>query len=479
MKKILAIDDQVNNLKLIRTVLNKYIPDCEVSTASTGVEGIRVAIEELPDVILLDIVMPEMDGFKVCTILKENKTTSHIPIIFISAIIKDSDSIIRGLEIGADAFITKPINPAELSAQVKVMLRIKKAEDDLKMESAKYRIITETSPSAIVTINLNGVITYASNRALEIFGLDKFSEIVGENAYDFLVPEHRESIRNAMSVVLKKKNIKDYEFRFLKKDGSEFYGQISASLLKTNKTEADGFIVTINDISKRKIYEIKLKDYQKRLKELYSELILAEEKERRRIAEYLHDGIGQTLSIAYLNLSSLMNENFSPEIQKRIKESSEFLNDSIVKSRSLTYDLSPPILYELGLIPAIKWKLDRIESQYGINTKFFSEEKYLDITNEIRILLYRIVNELLTNVIKHSDSKSVTVEIHKDLKSYYISVTDYGKGFDYNYKRGLTNTKGFGLFSIYERLDTLKGKLNIASDKSRGTKATVSIPRKI
>ena len=161
MRKVLAIDDQSNNLKLIKTVLNKYIPDCQVITAVSGKEGIKIAIEESPDTILLDIVMPEMDGFAVCTILKENKATLDIPIIFISAIIKDSDSIIKGLEIGADAFITKPINPAELSAQVKVMLRIKKAEDDGivgKEHAAIWRkgIIssTETIMSVAFTVKL-------------------------------------------------------------------------------------------------------------------------------------------------------------------------------------------------------------------------------------------------------------------------------------------------------------------------------------
>lgn len=479
MRKVLAIDDQLNNLKLITTVLNKFIPDCQVLWALTAEEGIKTAAEELPDTILLDIVMPDMDGFTVCSILKESEITRHIPVVFISAIIKDSESIIKGLETGADAFITKPINPAELSAQVKVMLRIKQAEDDLKRESAKYRIITETSPSAIATINLKGEITYASIKTLEIFGYDDDSEILGKNAFEFLVPGHREAIRHALTVVLKREIVKDYEFIFMRKDGSEFYGQISASLLKTNKGEAEGFIIIINDITKRKMYESKLKDYQKRLKKMNSELIIAEEKERRRIAEYLHDGIGQTLSIAYINLSSLINENFSPEVRKIIRESSEFLNDSIIKSRSLTYDLSPPILYELGLIPAIKWKLDQVESQYRKKTKFVSNLKHIEITNEIRILLYRIVNELISNVIKHAESTEIVAEITMDEKYYYISVSDNGKGFNYKFERALTNTGGFGLFSINERLDSINGKLSIISSEGKGTKATVIIPRKL
>jgi len=479
MRRVLAIDDQINNLKLIKTVLNKYIPDCEVLMAHTGEEGIDVAMKELPDAILLDIVMPEMDGFQVCKILKTNKSTSHIPVVFISAIINDSESIIKGLDIGADAFITKPINPAELSAQVKVMLRIKQAEDDLKKESAKYRIITETSPSAIATIKLDGEITYASKKALEIFGLKKHSEILGKNAYEFIVTEDHESAKQAMSIALKKTIVKDQEFRFNNKDGAEFIGQISASVMKNSKDEIEGFIVIIDDITKRKNDETKLKDHQRRLKKLNSELILVEEKERRRIAELLHDGLGQTLSIAYINLSSLANREFPKEVKKIIKESSEFVNDSIIKSRSLTYDLSPPILYELGLIAALKWKLDQLDEQNGIETYLKSSEDYIDTSTDIKILLYRIVSELLSNVIKHAESDIIKVEINKDKEYYNISVIDKGKGFNYQDETKMLETSGFGLFSINERLETIRGKLLIDSIIGEGTKATISIPIKI
>ncbi len=479
MRKVLAIDDQLNNLKLIKTVLNKYIPDCQVMTAQSGEDGINIANKELPDTILLDIVMPKMDGFEVCKLLKKNKATSHIPIIFISAIIRDSESIIKGLDIGADAFITKPINPAELSAQVKVMLRIKQAEDDLKKESAKYRLITETSPSAIATLKLDGEITYASNKALEVLGFKDHSEVIGKSIFEFLVPDDHESLKQAMVEVLKKGLLKDYEFRFNNKDGKEFIGQISVSIMKSSKDEVEGFILIIDDITKRKVNENKLKEYQVRLKKLNSELIHAEEKERRRIAEYLHDGLGQTLSIAYINLSSLMNREFPQDVKKIIRRSSEFLNDSIVKSRTLTYDLSPPILYELGLIPALQWRLDQIKDQNRIDTHLNSSVEYLDISPEIRILLYRIVNELLTNAIKHADSDLIRIEISKDKKNYNIKVIDKGRGFDYQDETKLTDKVGFGLFSINERMETVRGKLVIDSKPGKGTTATLNIPTKI
>ena len=134
MNKILAIDDKQDNLIAISALLKALIKKCSVITAMTGPLGIEKAVIEHPDVILLDIKMPDMDGYEVCGRLKSDERTSHIPIIMLTAIKTDADSRIKGLDLGADAFLSKPIDAAELAAEVKVMLRIKKAEDALRQE---------------------------------------------------------------------------------------------------------------------------------------------------------------------------------------------------------------------------------------------------------------------------------------------------------------------------------------------------------
>jgi len=134
MPKILAIDDKQDNLITISALLRNLIPDSVVLTAGSGKEGIAKAKAELPDTILLDIIMPGMDGFEVCRRLKSDEKTKHIPIIMLTAIKTDSESRVKGLELGADAFLSKPIDKTELAAQVKVMLRIKKIENDLRKE---------------------------------------------------------------------------------------------------------------------------------------------------------------------------------------------------------------------------------------------------------------------------------------------------------------------------------------------------------
>jgi signal transduction histidine kinase len=213
-----------------------------------------------------------------------------------------------------------------------------------------------------------------------------------------------------------------------------------------------GFRGVCYDITKRKHYEIaleksidKIRKYQKKLKKLNTELTLVEEKERRRIAENLHDSLGQTLSLAYIKLSSIVNGDFSPHVQKVINETSDLLNNAISESRILTYDLSPPILYELGLVPAFKWKLEQITEKHGIKTSLLGENQTIGIKKEFNIFLYRIVVELINNALKHAQANLIELEIKKEKKFYYISVRDNGVGFNRNAKKKTQLSGGFGL----------------------------------
>jgi signal transduction histidine kinase len=207
-----------------------------------------------------------------------------------------------------------------------------------------------------------------------------------------------------------------------------------------------------------------------------TDLSITEEKERRRISEFLHDGISQILSLVYIKLTSLLNSEQLPKTNQTIRESVELINNAIVETRSLTYDLSPPILYELGLIPAIKWKLEQIENRYGIATTIKGTNDPLEIDADIRILLYRIVSELIANVIKHANADLIKIEINKDQKYLYISVVDNGQGFKYTAETKSNEQGGFGLFSIRERLDSIQGSLLFESDNQTGTNAIVQIP---
>ncbi|OQX14469.1 MAG: hypothetical protein BWK80_41800 [Desulfobacteraceae bacterium IS3] len=134
MKKILVIDDEKDILDIISEILKSRIPDCLVTTVQSGSEGIEKAVTEQPDTVLLDINMPDMDGFEVCSRLKSDEKTKRIPIIIFTGLHTDPELRIKGLELGADAFLGKPIGTPELIASVNVMLRIKASDDLLRKE---------------------------------------------------------------------------------------------------------------------------------------------------------------------------------------------------------------------------------------------------------------------------------------------------------------------------------------------------------
>ena len=200
MSKILAIDDRLDNLISIKALLKNMIPECEVIIAQTGEEGIEKAIKELPDTILLDINMPVMDGYEVCTELKANSATKNIPVIMITAVRTDSKSRVKGLEIGADTFISKPIDADELTSQVRVMLRIKKAEDKLRSEKDILEEMVQKRTERIKRVQENMMLTIAriiGTKDPYIAGHhERVSQLAVAIAREMLIPEEQiEGIR--------------------------------------------------------------------------------------------------------------------------------------------------------------------------------------------------------------------------------------------------------------------------------------------
>lgn len=503
MNKILAIDDLGVNLDLIKFVLTRKIPECTVYTAISGKEGIRLAKEIKPNAILLDVVMPKMDGFQVCEILKNDDSTKHIPVLLVSAYMQSAQDRIRGLDIGAEALLAKPFENAELISQVKVLLRINKAEEQLRKKNESLELfiknqaeeinnnetrflqISEYAHEFFWEVDSNGQFTYVSAVVENILGL-KSEEIINKrHIFDFYKPVNKrdKTKKLLLDIFQKKSYYNNIEIFCLDNMNRKIWLTISGFPIYDKASNFTGYRGVTHDITGRRQAEeelnislLKIREDHKKLKRLNAELDMAEEKERRRIAEYLHDGIGQLLSITRLNLSSLQKKSLPNEVKSVVRKSLEFLSEAIIRSRNLTYDLSPPILYELGLIPAIGWKLNEIESNNKIKTAIQSELPRLEINSDTRILLYRVVSELLVNVTKHAEASLVKVKVYSDKGKYFISVVDNGKGFNGYSEPKSQIDRGYGLFSIRERLDSLQGHLDIKSEIKKGAIVTVSIP---
>ena len=226
MQKILAIDDKMDNLIILSALLKNLLPGCTVITAQSGMEGIAIARAELPDAILLDVKMPDMDGFETCRRLMSDERTNCIPVIMITAIKTDPESRVKGLEIGANAFLAKPIDQHELISQVKVALRIKKAEDALREQrnsldkmvqertaalqesERKYREIFESIIDVFYRTDNEGVLRIVSPSVEQILGYPP-DQVIGKKLYEFYVnPEERSQFLAALRQKEKSKGMK-------------------------------------------------------------------------------------------------------------------------------------------------------------------------------------------------------------------------------------------------------------------------------
>ena len=277
MKKILVIDDQQSNLLTIQAAIEHFLPDCKTLRSLSGKQGIELARNQQPDTILLDIVMPEMDGFETCKRLKKDKLTQHIPVVLITAVRIDAKSRIRGLEAGADAFLTKPIDPDELMAQLKAMLRIKAAKDILRDEKnhlekvvqertqaikeKEYSDLFDKMGDAVFVTKLGGKdagrILDVNNAATLQTGYKK-EELLKKNITDDLVVGlSKLGVRNKLEEKLNRGEIITVIEKKKKKDGTVIWAEVTLAPYQFRGEKA---AIGINrDITQRKEDEEKLK----------------------------------------------------------------------------------------------------------------------------------------------------------------------------------------------------------------------------
>ncbi|NQU84137.1 MAG: PAS domain S-box protein [Mariniphaga sp.] len=368
-------------------------------------------------------------------------------------------------------------NIAEYQSEGIDITERKMAEEALQESEKKFRVMVEASPDAVITLDMAGKINYASKRASDLFGFKKAELLVGTEFKDLVAPEHHERIKSKMGKLLTEGTLLDVLYIMNRKGGARFFGEVSSSLITNKEGEPEGKISIIKDITERKNAESAIKAYQQNLRSMASELNLAEEKERRKIAVDLHDDLGQTLAMTRIKLSAIKSKNQNAEIEEHLLEMEKHVTHAIKNSRSLTYELSPPILYEFGLAAAVNWKLEQLLGEHNINTNMEVTDELPELREDLLILLFRAVGELLNNIVKHAQAKNVSVTFNMDGKCLNILVTDDGKGFDaLKPKKKDGHTSGIGLFSLRERLEYFDGTLTIDSNINKGTKVYITLP---
>jgi signal transduction histidine kinase len=214
---------------------------------------------------------------------------------------------------------------------------------------------------------------------------------------------------------------------------------------------------------------------QLQLRRLTAELALAEQKERRRIATLLHDDIAQILAFTKMRLASAMALTTDDRIKEVLEESSGSLDEAIQGARSLTLELSVPVLYERGLVEAVQWIAPRIAQKHGFEVEVTVTGEVRRLQTDLEVTLFEAVRELLTNVAKHAEARHVRIDMTYRSSEVVIQVTDDGKGF-LPAKAQRREESGFGLLNVRERLQYLGGSLTVDSTPGRGTRMIIVCP---
>ncbi len=261
------------------------------------------------------------------------------------------------------------------------------------------------------------------------------------------------------------------EWEITRKDGAVRTVLVSVRGFTSERRRLAAILVM--DVTGQRRDRRRADEYLGRLRRLSSEMVLAEERERRRIAGDIHDGLGDELSLARIKAAELAADH---PADPHVAELTSILDRCIRDVRALTFALAPPVLHEIGLHAALEWLVERHNVRTGVQMSYFGTPEPVGLTEAERILCYRSVRELLRNVVKHSGARSAVVSARVRAGVYEIEVLDDGRGFDVESALSHTERTGFGLFSVRERLRHLGGQLLIRSTIGSGSRLTMRLP---
>ena len=379
--RVLVVDD--NDSLRYTVVRSLREAGYEVVEARNGAEAMALASED-PDLITLDVNLPDKSGIEVCGLLKNDPATSHIPILQLSASFVDAESRVRGLQGGADAYLTEPFDRAELTAIVAALLRIKRTERQARLQAK------EAEEARQQLAELNGTL------------------------------ERRVAERTA-----------------------------------------------------------DLETANANLRELTQRLMAMQDDEHRRISRELHDGVGQLLAALSINISLVTAEadKLSDRGRKALLGNTSMVDEIIRNIRTMSHLLHPPLLDEAGVASALEWYVDEFGKRSGLKVEIDCSPVIGRLSSDMEIAIFRIVQESLGNVLRHSQSRTAFVKLDLAGENVRLCVRDEGIGIAVDRQRELQkgSRAGVGLRGMRERVRQLGGALQIHSNP-QGTEIVVVLP---
>ena len=357
------------------------------------------------------------------------------------------------------------------------------ATERLERSERKYRELVENANSIIMRITPDHTITFFNEYAQTFFGYEA-GEVVGRNVVGTIVPEVDSEGRDMRAVMQEISATPELhvhrENENKLKDGRRVWVHWSNRALRDNQGRIVEILCVGTDITRRKEMEAEARRYQQRLRELAERLTVAEEQDRWRISRYIHDTVIQNLSLSSIHLGALARPQAGPQVNdenQRLQQARTLIEQAIEECRMVMSDLTPALLYELGLIPALNDFARHAGAQYGARVIVDDDGQELPLSHPLRGLLFECVRELVMNALKHAGPCEIRVRASFRAPEVVLCVADNGRGFDVRQAENPPSRHGgFGLFSIRQRVEGLGGRLDLESMPGRGTTARITMP---
>jgi PAS domain S-box-containing protein len=508
--KILVTDDDSELLNLTTTVLRRA--GYEVLEASTGQEGLMAARTHRPDLVLMDVVLPDISGIEACRQMKEDEDLKDIFVILTSGVRTSSDHQANGLNMGADGFIVKPVSNKELLARIQSMVRIKRAEEALQTSETRYRRLFETAQDGILILNAEtGQIDDVNPFLVDMLGYT-YEEFVGKKLWEIGAFKNTEKSKAALTELQHKGYVRYEDLPLATKDGREIDVEFVSNTYPVNHhkviqcnvrditdriraekelqkahdelekrvVERTTQLVEANkslkgEIAKRTIVGDELKESRERLRNLTKHLQKIREEERASLSRELHDELGQVLTGMKMDIRWIERQlpEKSTSIFERLHSTIILIDEAIRSVQRISMALRPPALDDFGLSEAIKLVLTNFEKKANFTCTFISTPQKIVLNREISTEVFRICQEALTNIARHADAKHVTVLLQNTGDKLTMEVRDDGRGIT---KKEMVDHTSLGLTGMRERAYSVEGNLTIMGMKGKGTIVTLTVP---
>jgi PAS domain S-box-containing protein len=513
---ILMVDDQPAKLLSYEVMLGEL--DENLIKATSGKEALEHLLKTDVAVVLMDVSMPELDGFELASMIRQHPRFQRTAIIFISAVhLTDLDRL-KGYEHGAVDYVSVPVVPELLRAKVRIFAelyrktrqlealnreleqRVAERTDELETKAkALLRLnqelaeknleldaIVHTAPDIIFSKKANGSRDYISDRFYEFTGAPA-GTATGFVWWDYVHPDDRERSQKGWRQCAQSGKNYEAEYRLRGQNGDYRWFRSRAVPIRDHGAGVIKWYGTCSDIHDSKLLEQSIRDNAVELERMVDErtaalrrlsvrLMTTQDEERRRIARDLHDGLGQELAVAKMVLGRALQENSLASEKQACIEASDIVDRSIQQVRSLSHLLHPPLLDEVGLLSALRWYLEGLSERSGIETSLdVQPTDFPRLAIDLETAIFRIVQEALTNVFRHAEARKAWIALNQREDATVITVRDDGKGIGNRIAELQPDSVGIGISGMKQRAREFGGELRLANTRP-GTLVELVIP---